>query len=79
MSNIESTQTLRPWQFGVRIETNAKGWLQPSIHVYSDKCDCEELAVILLERTVKQLKRSGFKVATSLPELVIEEDKKNGR
>lgn len=76
MTTTINSVELRPWQYGVKIECNAKGFIQPSIHVYSDKCDCEQLAVILLERTVKELKRSGFKVATSLPELSITENSK---
>jgi hypothetical protein len=64
-------ETIRPWQFSVKLECNAKGWIQPSIHVYSDKADAEELAVILLERTVKQLKLSKVKVATSILETVV--------
>src|ERR1041385_7891 len=57
---------VRPWQYSVKLEVNAKGWVQPSVHVYSDKADCHEMAVILLERTVKQLRLSGFKVATDI-------------
>jgi hypothetical protein len=68
MVEQDHSEIRQPWQFSTKLEVNAKGFVQPSVHVYSDKADCHEMAVILLERTVKQLRLSGFKVATDMGE-----------
>jgi hypothetical protein len=57
---------LRPRQYSIKIECKEKGGIQPSIKVYSDKADPEGLAMILSERTIKQLKCTGFRIATNV-------------
>ena len=30
---------LRPWQYTVKLEVNARGFVQPSVHVYGNESD----------------------------------------
>lgn len=62
----EGAVVARPWQYSVKVEANAKGWVQPSVHVYSEKAGCYADAVLILEKVVGQLKASGFRVATDM-------------
>lgn len=65
MANLETV--IRPWQYSVKLETNAKGFIQPSVHVYSDESkDVWLTATRLLDALVDELKTSGYKVATDL-------------
>lgn len=60
-------EVIRPWQYSVKIETNARGYVQPSVHVYSDSVtEIEGLAVKVLEMLVDDLRHSGFIVATDI-------------
>lgn len=64
----------RPWQYSVKLETNAKGYIQPSIHIYSDdlNCNCElgihGIIIDVLDKLVDKLKESGYRVATDITE-----------
>lgn len=63
----QNENVVRPWQYSVKIETNARGYVQPSVHVYSDSVRAiEGLAVKLLELLVNDLRQSGFKLATDI-------------
>lgn len=58
---------LRPWQYSVKLDVNAKGWVQPSVHVYSDdERDIWLKAMRLLDQTIDELKGAGYKVATDI-------------
>lgn len=60
--------TLRPWMYSVKLETNAKGWIQPCIHVYADESDVWKKATCLLDQTIDELKTMGLRVATDIKE-----------
>lgn len=68
MTSVEEGQQLpRPWQYSIKLETNAKGFIQPSIHVYSDdmKRALQE-TVSALNCLVADLRDNGFRVATDI-------------
>lgn len=68
----QNETSVRPWQYSIKIEANAKGYIQPSVHVYSDdmKRALQE-AISALNCLVAELRDNGFKVATSIPEVDI--------
>ena len=69
-----STKELRPWQYSVKLEVNARGFVQPSVHVYSDEDrDLWLKAKQLLDQVVDELKGSNYKVATDIKEKVIQD------
>ena len=60
---------LKPWEYSVSVDVNAKGFVQPSIHVYSD--DMKEAirnTVSALNCLVSDLRDNGFRVATDIKE-----------
>lgn len=64
-------QVVRPWQYSIKVEVNAKGYLQPSVHVYSDSLidgdiEIQELVLHMLSKLVRDAKALGFKVATDI-------------
>lgn len=55
------------WQYSVKIETNAKGWIQPSIHVYSNDMKLAlQQTISALNCLVADLRDNGFRVATDI-------------
>lgn len=70
----------RPYRYSITLDTNAKGWIQPSVKVLSDfliekeGLELHELTVMLLTNVVGELKAKGYKVATD-----IEDIPKNGK
>ena len=72
----------RPYQYSVSLDTTAKGFIQPSVKVLNDELievrtgtEIETVAVLLLDRLVKELRHSGYKVATDIEEV----PKQNGK
>lgn len=74
---------LRPYAYAVNLDCTAKGYIQPSVKVQADELieyheeemvvTLHEKAVVLLDRLVKELRNSGYKVATDIEEI------KNGK
>lgn len=74
-----SVEVFRPYAYEVSLDTTAKGYVQPSVRIRSDdlqrrETGIDELAIILLDKLVNNLKKYGYKVATD-----IEEVTKNGK
>jgi hypothetical protein len=62
---------LKPWEYSISVDVSAKGFVQPSIHVYSD--DMKQAireTVSALNCLVADLRDNGFKVATDIKEKV---------
>lgn len=81
MAEDTNTTVVRPYQYSVSLDCTAKGYIQPSVKILSDKLvypitgtGIETIAVLLLDRLVKELKHSAYKVATD-----IEDVTKNGK
>lgn len=56
------------YQFSIKAEVNAKGYVQPSVHIFSDSlADAIDDARLALKTLVRKLQQDGFKVATDLP------------
>lgn len=70
----------RPYAYSISLDCNAKGYIQPSVKMQSDTMfhadgtTIEREIVLLLDRLVKELRQSGYKIATD-----IEEVSKNGK
>lgn len=64
----EEVTSLRPWQYSVKLEVNAKGYVQPSVHVYGDNLNLVTAeAQDILVKIVTAVKTLGFRVATDMP------------
>lgn len=63
----QNETVVRPWQYSIKIEANAKGYIQPSVHVYSDdmKRALQE-AISALNCLVSELRDNGFRVTTDI-------------
>jgi hypothetical protein len=60
---------LKPWEYSVSVDVSAKGFVQPSIHVYSDDMkQAIQQAVSALNCLVSDLRDNGFRVATDIRE-----------
>lgn len=60
---------LKPWEYSVSVDVSAKGFVQPSIHVYSDDMkQAIQQAVSALNCLVADLRDNGFRVATDIKE-----------
>lgn len=55
------------FQYSAKVEVNAKGYVQPHIHIYSnDRTKMVQETLESLEHLVHGLKARGFQVATDL-------------
>lgn len=75
-------EIVRPWQYSVKLECNAKGYIQPTVHIFSDVLSqkdvkLHEIATDLLDWSVHEVKSRGYKVATDITEK--EEPAKNNK
>ena len=70
-------ESVRPYAYSVSLDCTAKGYIQPSVKVQADELaeyhkemviTLHEKAVVLLDRLVKSLRDSGYKVATDIVE-----------
>jgi hypothetical protein len=65
----EQIEVKQQYQYSVKLETTARGFIQPTIHAYDnvgiDACDD---AINALAYTVDALKKRGYKVATEIKE-----------
>lgn len=72
---MTSEEVRLPYQYSIKLEVNAKGWVQPSVHIYGDNLyDACAHARMALNRLVADLHGEGFKVATDVKEVVKEKD-----
>ena len=78
-SNDKASPELRPYQFSITLDCNAKGFIQPSVKVLCDSLTLnvgekglmtlEACTVLMLNRIVKELKFSKYKVATDIEDI----------
>ena len=58
----------RPYLYTIKLETTAKGFIQPSVTVNSDSQDLWKTACCLLDMTIDELKTMSLKIATEIKE-----------
>lgn len=77
---MTSEVSIRPWKYSVKLDVNAKGFVQPSVHVNSDTEDRDLWlkAVTLLQDTIDELKVCNYKIATDLANQRIEKQIEDG-
>jgi len=57
------------YRYSVKLETTAKGFVMPSVHVYSDELEeIKEVPIALFVHICDVLNEQGFKVATDIRE-----------
>jgi len=68
-SGAQGNPALTQYRYSVKLESTAKGYIMPTVHVYSDDLkEIENVPVALLAHICAVVKQGGFKLATDIAE-----------
>lgn len=60
---------VRPYQYSVKLEMNAKGLIQPSVHAYGDvPVDTADDCIETLHYVITEARKRGYKMACDITE-----------
>lgn len=66
---VQSTVEVRPYQYSVKLEMNAKGLIQPSVHAYGDvPVDTADDCIETLHYVITEARKRGYKMACDITE-----------